>query len=129
MMPVTADELRICLNRMLDSGHIVSESPVYLLSRDGEQLRAIGNTRYRPGVRVLTIERGDEEEPTTLKVVDVVMLCRSAHPESTIKLIADGFGEANAEPLESVQLGCELLSLKRDQANVDHEETNVVLCT
>jgi hypothetical protein len=120
----TAGDLRECLLRLLRGGFVVSESPVYLLSRDGEQLRPIEVISYRPAKRTAYIERGSDEAET-LTVAQLLIYCHAADPAAEIRLIADGRSQANSEPLDSVKLAAEIKQFNR----VDFSETDVVLCT
>lgn len=120
----TNGDLLACLNRLVQGRFAFDESPVYLLSRDGEQLRPIGHIGYRPNRRLILLERSlDEGETLTLS--QLALGCRMAPEDAEVKLIADGRSTANAEPLDAVKLAAEITELN----GIDLTEPQIVLCT
>ena len=128
-MMTSVSDLQAALLRMIQGGWVVADSLIYLLSRDGEQLRPIGEIVIRGGKKKTVVIERAAEEGETLTVGELLIFCRGVSPDVPVKMIADGFGEANAADLEWIQLNSEILSLKKDQVWIDYAETSVVLCT
>lgn len=138
-MPTTAGELRECLNRMLAGDFVTVESPVYLISRDGETLRPIVEMSHRP-IKVrfkgegqvwghtVTIRghdpRSPDAEPPTKCLGDLIDLLARSEDGAKVKILCDGFGMVYWDDLESVKLAAEIVSLKF----LDLTETSVILC-
>ena len=91
-MMTTVSDLRAALMRMVQGGWVVADSLIYLLSRDGEQLRPIGELVIRGGKKKLVVIQRAAEDGETMTVGELLFFCHGASDEAPVKMIADGFG-------------------------------------
>lgn len=118
----TIGDLVECFNRMLASGHADSRSQVYMLSRDGRQLRTVGDLSFDHRTHQFRFYRGDDGVTAELIDVAEVMHAIRGH-DGEVKIQADGFGRSNFEPLKAVVNPQELAVLE-----FELQETDVILC-
>lgn len=134
-MPTTAGELRECLGRLIAGDFVTLDSPVYLISCDGETLRPIIHMEHRPlrvrfkGERqvwghTVTIRGTSDAEQPTKRLGDLIDLLTQSEDEAEVKILCDGFGMAYWDDLEAVKLAPEIVSLQ----HLDMTDVWVILC-
>jgi hypothetical protein len=118
---ITIGEMAECFLRMIANGFAFPDSKLYLLSRDGEQLRPVGDLliHHNDCDWRLDICRGKDGDDTIVLRQLTEIIGTIKRPGGRVRILADGHGEANLVNLQSVLMAPDLDGRDLDLSEID----------